>query len=358
MKKHISNLLRKNIVVIDIGAYSIKIVEGSYNINTVQINKAVTITTPSDAFYDGEITDKEKIRETISEILKKENIKTKNVTFTLESTDAISREIVLPWAKPQDLEQIIGFEAEQYLPIKMDDYILQHKIIGEFEEEGVKRVSVLVVALPKSISENYLDLGKNMDLNPYYLDVHSNAVHKLLSSKTIVNGSYPLEDQTIAAIDLGHQFINVIIINRGQFEFSRLLNNGGKDIDINIANLFNLSLEEAEIKKKGIKNINYDIKQDTPAMLVDIVKKIIIDWLEEIQRIFMYYTSRNTSNIIDSICIYGGSSNIEGISTYIQKFFNMPTFKVNSLNNVKFNNNLEEASISGYVNAIGAIIRR
>ncbi len=358
MKKYISSLLEKSTIAIDIGTYSIKIIEGSYNINTVQINKMVTIPTPSDTFYDGKITDKGKIEETIDEILKKENVKTKNVTFTLESTDAISREIVLPWAKPQDLEQIIGFEAEQYLPIKMDDYILQHKIIGEFEEEGVKRVSVLVVALPKSISENYLDLGKNMDLNPYYLDVHSNAVHKLLSSKTIVNGSYPLEDQTIAAIDLGHQFINVIIINRGQFEFSRLLNNGGKDIDINIANLFNLSLEEAENKKIEIKNINHDTGQDASTMLIGIVKETISNWLEKIQRIFMYYTSRSAGNVIDSICIYGGNSNIEGISTYIQGFFNMPTFKINSLNNIKFNNKLGEVNISSYVNAIGAIIRR
>ena len=232
--------------------------------------------------------------------------------------------------------------------------------MNEFEENNVKKVNILVAALPKSISEDYLDLAKTMGLNPYYLDIHSNAIYKLLSSKPIINDSYLLEDQTIAVIDLGHRFINVIIINKGQFEFSRLLNHGGKDIDINIADLYNFSLKEAETKKKEIKNVNYDyyINQGISTMLIDVVKETIADWLEEIRRIFMYYTSRNVSNVIDSICIYGGCSNIEGITTYIQEFFNIPTFKINNLNNAKFNNNLERISISSYVNAIGAIIRR
>ncbi len=358
MKKYISGLLEKNIIAIDIGTYSIKIVEGSHNVNTVQINKMVTVPTPADTFYNGEITDRKKIEQIIAETLIRENIKTKNVAFTLESTEAISREIVLPWAKPQELEQIIGFEVEQYLPIEMDKYILQYKIIDEFEEEGVKKVTVLVVALPMEISKNYLDLGKNAGLTPYYLDIHSNTVHKLLLPKTVINDSYPLEEQTIAAIDLGHQFINVTVINKGLFEFSRLLNKGGKDIDTNMAHLLNLSLEEAEIKKREIKNINHDTEQDTSVTLVSIIEETILNWLDEIQKVFMYYTSRSTENVIDSICIYGGSSNIEGIPTYIQEFFNMPTFKIDNLSNVKFDNNLEEASMSSYVNAIGAIIRR
>ncbi|MDI9475347.1 MAG: pilus assembly protein PilM, partial [Bacillota bacterium] len=174
----------------------------------------------------------------------------------------------------------------------------------------------------------------------------------------VINDSYPLEEQTIAAIDLGHQFINVTVINKGLFEFSRLLNKGGKDIDTNMAHLLNLSLEEAEIKKREIKNINHDTEQDTSVTLVSIIEETILNWLDEIQKVFMYYTSRSTENVIDSICIYGGSSNIEGIPTYIQEFFNMPTFKIDNLSNVKFDNNLEEASMSSYVNAIGAIIRR
>jgi type IV pilus assembly protein PilM len=358
IKKYISGLLEKNIIAIDIGTYSIKMVEGSHNVNTVQINKMVTVPTPADTFYNGEITDRKKIEQIIAETLIRENIKTKNVAFTLESTEAISREIVLPWAKPRELEQIIGFEVEQYLPIEMEKYILQYKIINEFEEEGVKKVIISAVALPREISKSYLDLGKNIGLTPYYLDIHSNAVHKLLPLKTVVNNSYPLKEQTIAAIDLGHRSINVTVINKGRFEFSRLLNKGGKDIDTNMANLLNLSLEEAEIKKREIKNINHDTEQDTSVTLVSIIEETILNWLDEIQKVFMYYTSRSTENVIDSICIYGGSSNIEGIPTYIQEFFNMPTFKIDNLSNVKFDNNLEEASMSSYVNAIGAIIRR
>ncbi len=358
MRRYMSRLLEKNIVAIDIGTYSIKVVEGSCNINTVLVDKAITIPTPSDTFYDGEIKDRTRIEQVINEALKRENIRTKKAAFTLESTDAISREIVLPWTKQQELEQIIRFEAEQQLPIEIEKYILQYKIMGEFEEDGIKKVTVLVVALPKALSETYLDLGKNVGLTPHYLDIHSNSIHKLLHPKITINDSYPLEDQTIAAIDLGHQFINITIIDKGQFKFSRLLKSGGQDIDINISNLFTISLEEAENKKKEIKDISYDTEQIDPSSSTSVVKETITGWLEDIQKIFRYYTSRSTENVIDSICVYGGGSNIEGISTYIQDFFNMPAFKINSLNNVKFDKNSEEVSISNYINAIGSIIRR
>ena len=354
----ILNSFGKTKLSIDIGSQNIKIVEGKYVGGRVQINKIMAVPTPSDAFYNGQIIDKEKLREAIGVILKKEDIKTKNVAFTLESMDAISREITLPWAKSWELEQIIGFEAEQYLPIEIDKYILQYKTISEFEEEGVKKVVILIVALPKVIGENYLDLGKSVGLAPHYLDTHSNAIHKLLSPGTVVNGSYPLEGQTIAVIDLGHRFINITVINKGQFEFNRLLNNGGRDIDTSMTDLFDLSLEEAVAKKTEIKNINYDMGQGTSTTLIGITRRTVLDWLDEIQKIFRYYTSRSTGNVIDSICIYGGSSNIGGISTYIQEFFNIPTLKLNSLDNIKFDNNLEEVGVSSYINAIGAIIRR
>ena len=47
------------------------------------------------------------------------------------------------------------FEVEQYLPIEMDKYILQYKIIDEFEEEGVKKL-LSGGGLPMEISKNYL----------------------------------------------------------------------------------------------------------------------------------------------------------------------------------------------------------
>lgn len=358
MKDKILDAFGKPMLSIDIGSQNIKIVEGKYAAGKVSISKTVTVPTPPETFYNGEIIDRARIELAINEVLKKESIRAKSVAFTLESTEAISREIVLPWAKPQELGQIIKFEAEQYLPIEMEKYILQHKIMSEFEEEGIKKITVLVVALPKVMGEDYLDLGRNTGLLPHYLDIHSNSIHKLLHPKAVVNDSYPLEKQTIAAIDLGHQFINITIIDKGQFKFSRLLNIGGKDIDINISNLLNISSEEAEAKKKEIKNISHSAEQNDPIKIEYTVKETITTWLEDIQKVFRYHTSRSTDNVIDSICIYGGSSHIEGISTYIQEFFNTPTFKINGLNNVKFDNSSKEISISNYINAIGSIIRR
>ena len=65
MKNFMSGLLKKNMVAIDIGSYSIKIVEGSCNMNSVQIDRVTTVPTPSDAFYDGKFADANKDRKSV-----------------------------------------------------------------------------------------------------------------------------------------------------------------------------------------------------------------------------------------------------------------------------------------------------
>ena len=80
-------------------------------------------------------------------------------------------------------------------------------------------------------------------------------------------------------------------------------------------------------------------------------------WIEDMNKIFKYYTTREANNKIDLIYLYGGGSQLKGIEQYLQKELLIPTFRMNNVHKVVFENELAAKDISIYVNAFASLIR-
>lgn len=351
-------MFNNNVLSIDIGSKNTKILVGRHQKNNIFVERALRFSTPSDCIQDGKISDSGKLSMEIERVLKDEKIKVKDTICTIQSTQIITREIILPSVKPEEIDTMIKYEIEQYLPIMLSEYIVQYKLLQEFEEDGVKKMKLLVAALHKEIVEGYMELIKRTKLNPIALDINYNSVSKLFDTrrKHINDKEYDLSS-TIAIIDIGFKSINLNIISNGRPKFNRLLVQGGNDIDINIANSFNLTLEEAEAKKLDC-SIEPDNRTSSNNIIGDIVKTNIDAFIQDIQRMFQYYKSRSSENRIEQIFLAGGSSKIVGLSQYIEEMLGIPTERINKLSNIKLSKSLIELDFDYYINSVGSIIRR
>ncbi|MBU3189521.1 pilus assembly protein PilM [Clostridium bowmanii] len=359
-------MFNSKVLSIDIGSKDTKIVLGTQSKKNVIIEKTITMTTPVGCYHDGNIIDITKFKNEISDVLQKENIRSKSIIITTKSTTVITRDIDIPVAKKEDMNSIIKFQMERYLPIMFDDYIMQYKILEEFEEDGIKQAKVTVVVYPKIMAEGYYNLVKELKGNAVALDISSNSINKLFIENIKVNDeNYSLED-TVGVIDLGYDFINVNIISDGNVQFTRIINYGGSNIDIDIAKQLSISEEEAEDQKLEQCNLESEASSDRQSSTVnDIAKAQVRNWTEEIERMINYYKNKDQGNKVDKIYIYGGSSNIKGIETFIKEILNLPVTKIQSLSNVncsklntsKVDSSIIDAELSMYLNAIGAIIR-
>ena len=369
-------MFNSKVLSLDIGSKNTKIVLGTQTKKNVIIEKAITMTSPVGCYNDGKILDINKFRSEILDVLQEENINCKNIIITSKSTSIITRDIDTPVAKKEDMDSIIKFQMEKYLPIRFDDFVMQYKVLDEFEEVGVKTAKVTVVVYPKTMIEGYYNLVKELKGNAVALDISSNSINKLFIEDIKVNDeNYSLED-TVAVIDLGSDFINVNIITDGNVQFTRIITYGGAHIDIDIAKLLSISEGEAEVQKIECCNLEVDDLSDMKSSKVnDIAKAQVRNWIHEIERLLNYYKSKEQGNKVDKIYIYGGSSKLKGIEAFIKDALNLPVIKIQSLSNVncsKINaSNVESSKIdifkvdsskidvelSSYLNAIGAIIR-
>lgn len=345
-------MFSNQVLSIDIGSYQTKVVVGNYKKGQITLNHAFIIPTPANAIQDGQVVDTLKLKSAIAEGLKEHKIKSKKVIYTLKSTTVITREADLPSLDEEELEHMLKFEVQQFFPTSLDEYVIQHKILKAFKNE--RKTRLLVAALPKMIIQGYLDLSKSLELKPIALDIHSNCISKLFKQGFKVDTIYD-QDHTLAVVDLGFEGINVNIIKDGALEFSRLLPLGGKDLDISIANTLNLTLIESEKKKK--EQAFNDPYSDT---VKDLIHSSIDGWVEEIQRIFKYHTSRSPGNRIDKIYLMGGHANLRDVSKKIENYFNIPTNEIKHINNILFNlpTKQRELDLKCFLNAVGAIIRK
>ncbi|NLF35272.1 MAG: pilus assembly protein PilM, partial [Clostridiales bacterium] len=89
----------------------------------------------------------------------------------------------------------------------------------------------------------------------------------------------------------------------------------------------------------------------------NLVKGSLDNWADEFERVFKYYTSRNTEKEITKILIHGGVTHIKGFDVYLSKIMGIPVEQIQALSCVKVQDS-SVSSITPYLNAIGAFIRR
>ena len=66
---------------------------------------------------------------------------------------------------------------EQYLPINLNDYIVQYIELDEVEQENSNKLKVYVIAYPEKMARGYYDILKVLKLKPVSLDVAFNSIY-------------------------------------------------------------------------------------------------------------------------------------------------------------------------------------
>ncbi len=346
MKALIPFSFNKEILAIDFGSHSIKIVVGRQEKEKVIVSKTVTLPIAHEYYADGRILDAKGLEHVLGNALKEQKIKAKSVVCTLESNFVITREIVLPAVGKEDLHEMVQYEIGEFLPIELNKYVIQHKIIDEFVEEGVSKYRLLVAALPAEIAFSFYELMESLDLTPVALDLHGNSISKLLSRQAVINETEALVDKTIAVLDIGHSHINVVIIENGSYKFSRIVNAGA-------GNIPEQSVDQGEREY----SLNEVAATNEAALggMTEVIRANVDYWVEEINRVFRYYTSRSSEHRINRVFIYGGGSRYNRLEAYMSQELQILTTKINHINHLQLSDHSEGMSL--FLNAIGALVR-
>ncbi len=345
----------KNILAFDIGSSSIKMVTGKYFKNKLTINKLIDIPTPEGTVGDGKILGKQALADMIQFALKENRIKVKDVICTTNSSLVINREIVIPKVEEEEMETVIRYEIKQYLPINLNDYIIQFVVLDEIIDDEGAKLKVSVISYPETMVYAYYDLLNSLELNPYSLDIAYNSLNKIVNYSNINEDNGEILGGAVAFVDMGATSINVTILKNGKLDFTRIIKTGGDNINYALSQSLDMSIKSTESTKIEKGNL-LDIREDD--IVNTTIRQVIDEGLEELERILQFYVNKSSGIEISKIYIYGGVANTKGIDSYMEEKLKINVEKITKLNNVDFSSKeLLEEPIGEFINAIGSIIR-
>ncbi|MGB7606078.1 MAG: type IV pilus assembly protein PilM [Lutisporaceae bacterium] len=356
-------MTHKSVISIDIGSCKTKIVLGRQesSLGLVIVEKAFVLDTPKGCINDGKLfmtnEGTKLLKQSILQVLSQYKIKTKDAIFTIQSTNIIRRELEIPRVKNSELENMIKYEIEQYLPIDLNEYIVVQKLVEDKKDSNNNKMRILIAAMPKELTAEYLKLTNILELSPIALDINSNSITKLFTKNQSINDqSYDI-DKTIALIDLGYSNINISIVSGGLFQFSKLIPYGGSELTAAVAKAFDISIEESQKKINLEADLSVKIEEGEVSLNA-ILSDIIYMWNDDLERVFQYYKTRGSNNKIDEIYLYGGVSNIKGLVAYLSSASSLPVNTIKEFANIKIDKHCDKIDIKLFLNALGAIIRK
>ncbi len=334
---------KNQLVGLDIGSHSVKLVEIDDSKKGMILKNFGTIGLPKDAIVEGAIKEIEIVASSIKNLFKMLHVKNKNVATSISGFSVIPKKISISKRDESELESSIQEEAEQYIPFDISDVNLDYEILTSEEEEeapeteegeneeGAKKegsglMDVMLVAAKKDIIEDYMSLIHLAGLNPAVLDVDAFALQNAFEmSAEEASGCY-------AIVSVGAEELGINAIKNRASIFTRDSSYGGSQITEAIMSRLDTSYEEAEKIKLG--GTKMDKERDA---LEEIFTSSVSGWVQEIKRALDFLTTTYPDETIEKILITGGASRLPGFAKYLEMETDIPIEQLNPFANLQIN---------------------
>jgi len=315
---------KKEVIGIDIGSSSVKLVQlkdlkGSYQLLNVGITPL-----PPEAIVDNTLMDSAAIVGAIKNIIASLGIKVKDVACSISGNSVIIRKIVLPAMPPEELEDQITWEAEQYIPFDINDVNMDFQILSP-DSIDPSKMNVLLVASKKDIINDYVGVFNESGLHLSVVDVDSFAVQNAFE----LNHDVGSED-VVALINIGASVMNINVVKAGVTLFTRDVQMGGNLYTEEIQKQMGLSSSVAE----SIKTLTQETKN---IALLDVLGKVNETITQEIRRSLDFYNSTANDDRITKIFVSGGGSKGYNLVESISDKTGLPVEMINPFAKLKFN---------------------
>lgn len=175
---------KTSMVCIDVGYRNIKVVEVSVKKNnSIFIENYGIVSTPQNSIKNGAIYDVEQVLTSIKALVKEQNMKAKNAKIIMSGTNIITRIYLIDKVAGENEDFTIKNSMPQFLPVDIENYRVDYKILQTIKERETEKYKVFVTAVPRNILQSYVDVLQGLDLKPLAVDIPANSTAKFLTEK-------------------------------------------------------------------------------------------------------------------------------------------------------------------------------
>ena len=362
------------VLSIEISNSLIRICEMDYKKKNPRVYRQAMVPTPPGAISDGYLNGIDDLRTAIRRALNDNQMKTKEVIFTIASSKIVNREVMLPAVKkPSMLGTMIRNNLNEYFPIDLSSYEIAHQILEQMSEgPEAGKYRTMIMAAEKSLVDGYDKLATLCGLRLISLDYAGNSMFQAIKNEDTAARIMLLkieETQTMVSIVKNKSLMLQRTINYGLAEG---INEVTKQTVFNADNYdaawellknktcikFNVS-ETAQRNSRNqdlstdIETRDYDESQEIREAKIEVTKSLD-PLIGAIRRVTEFYASRNAGEEVDRIIITGFGGAMSGLAKLLTNELGIKTQVLNRMEGVAYLVTSDDAKIFNFVSCIGA----
>jgi type IV pilus assembly protein PilM len=285
------------------------------------------------AIADGEVADQDLLAYELREFWASHSFKGKTVYLGVANQKVVVRLLDFPRMSPEDLKGAISFEAQDHIPMPIDEAILDYVVLGP-QEEGADLDRILLVAAQKEMISRFSSAVQTAGLRAEGVDVKALS----LVRSTLPNSLF--DEGAILLLDIGTEFTNLLVTQGGSPTLTRFIPGGSGFMAQAVADSAGLPEEEAERQlmnprlRLGPEESGEEVEGSEadddfdPALMYDIRRSLedaAQTLAEDVQRSIEYHYSQPGYREVTQVFISGEGALVGGLDAYLGDLLGMET---------------------------------
>jgi type IV pilus assembly protein PilM len=304
--------MAKTRIGLDIGSTAVRAAELTGGATPTVVRAAQVPLSPG-AVENGEVRDVQLVTEALQELwsARAGGFKERQVWLGVGNQRVVVRDIAIPWLPEKELRASLGFQVQEFIPMSVDEAVLDYDPIGEFEQDDRRMLRMLLVAAQRTMVDQLVQAAQAARLRPVGLDLVPFALVRAVGTSDAGMDLEGIGEE--AVIDIGAHVTNIVVHHRGTTRFVRILPSGGRDITLAIARGAGVEDDVAEKLKRGIEVDAGGVEAPAPAAVRQVALTRAGAFVDEIRSSLEFYTAQSRESRIGRVLVTGGGSKLDGL---------------------------------------------
>src|SRR5438477_4347333 len=300
-------------VGLDVGTSAVRAVELVLGREQVTLTRFGQVALAPGAVVGGEVVDAPAVAAAVRRLWREAGFRGRTVVLGVGNQRVVVRQADFPAMSDEDLRSALQFQAQDLIPIPVEDAILDFQTVEEFATTDGEMMRILLVAAQRAMVRSLLAAVEGAGMSGSMVDLIPFALMRALTQPSLVQDLEPTVD---AIVCVGASITNVVVHQRGVPEFVRMLGVGGDDITQGIATELSVDADTAEDLKRRAHPDSPDDLESRTAQIVLAQSTLLI---EEIRGSLDYYQAQPEASPIGRIVLTGGGSRTIGLRDSLEQ---------------------------------------
>jgi type IV pilus assembly protein PilM len=334
LRRWLSQRTPNTLVGLDIQPETIKLLEINAHDGGNRIENFAITSVPVGAIVKDEVKDPGVIANTLRELFRDRNIKSKNVALAIPRSAAIIKNITVDSRlNSSEIESRAWIEANRHFPDLVGDINLDFSISPSAQDASL--LDMTLVACRKEQIKPYLEIIRQSGLTAKVVDVNCYALERAMSLITKTGSA-----DNLALLNLNFTLSSLVVVQNNQLIYAHDHTYDGVRLTTQIKKL-------SETSGTGTTPAPATGEATTPASAIDpsyaaVLKENLSAHLRHTMHFF--YSSRPNVSI-QKLVIAGDCATIPNLLEFIQQETNIETELADPFINMKFDSNIDTTEL-------------